>query len=92
MFELLVAGVGLATMVFGAYVAMFRHDLKSLLAYSTISHLGLITFLIGLDSPLAAVAAIFHILNRATFKAALFMTAGSSTTKPARATCASWPA
>ncbi len=76
LFELLVAGVGLATMVFGAYVAMFRHDLKGLLAYSTISHLGLITFLIGLDSPLSAVAAIFHILNHATFKAALFMTAG----------------
>ena len=76
LFELLVAGVGLATMVFGAYVAMFKHDLKGLLAYSTISHLGLITFLIGLDSPLAAVAAIFHILNHATFKAALFMTAG----------------
>ena len=76
LFELLVSGVGLSTMVFGAYVAMFRHDLKGLLAYSTISHLGLITFLIGLSSPLAAVAAIFHILNHATFKAALFMTAG----------------
>ena len=70
------AGVGLATMVFAAYVAVFKHDLKGLLAYSTISHLGLITFLIGLDSPLSAVAAVFHILNHATFKAALFMTAG----------------
>ncbi|MDP2004976.1 MAG: monovalent cation/H+ antiporter subunit A [Rubrivivax sp.] len=76
LFELVVAGVGLATMVFGAYVAMFKHDLKGLLAYSTISHLGLIVFLIGLDSPLSAVAAVFHILNHATFKAALFMTAG----------------
>jgi multicomponent K+:H+ antiporter subunit A len=76
LFELLVAGIGLATMVFAAYVAVFKHDLKGLLAYSTISHLGLITFLIGLDSPLSAVAAVFHILNHATFKAALFMTAG----------------
>jgi len=76
LFELLVAGVGLATMLFAAYVAVFKHDLKGLLAYSTISHLGLITFLIGLDSPLSAVAAVFHILNHATFKAALFMTAG----------------
>jgi multicomponent K+:H+ antiporter subunit A len=49
---------------------------QGLLAYSTISHLGLITFLIGLASPLSAVAAVFHILNHATFKAALFMTAG----------------
>ncbi len=76
LFEGIVATVGLATMVFGAYVAVFRHDLKSLLAYSTISHLGLIVFLIGLSSPLSAVAAVFHILNHATFKASLFMTAG----------------
>ena len=55
---------------------MFKHDLKGLLAYSTISHLGLITFLIGLDSPLSSVAAVFHIVNHATFKASLFMTAG----------------
>ena len=74
LFDLLVAGAGLATMVFAAFVALFKHDLKGLLAYSTISHLGLITFLFGLDSPLAAVAAVFHILNHATFKAALFMT------------------
>ena len=76
LFEYVVVTVGLVTMVFGAYVAIFKHDLKGLLAYSTISHLGLITFLIGLDSPLSAVAAVFHILNHATFKAALFMTAG----------------
>jgi len=76
MFEVIVAGTGLVTLVFAAYVAVFRHDLKSLLAYSTISHLGLVTFLIGLASPLSAVAAVFHILNHATFKASLFMTAG----------------
>ena len=76
LFMVLVAGTGLFTMTFAAFVAIFKHDLKGLLAYSTISHLGLITFLIGLGSPLAAVAAIFHILNHATFKAALFMTAG----------------
>jgi multicomponent K+:H+ antiporter subunit A len=49
---------------------------QGLLAYSTVSHLGLITFLIGLGSPLSAVAAVFHILNHATFKASLFMSAG----------------
>jgi multicomponent Na+:H+ antiporter subunit A len=57
-------------------VAIFKHDLKRVLAYSTVSHLGFITFLIGLGSPLSAVAAVFHILNHATFKAALFMSAG----------------
>jgi multicomponent K+:H+ antiporter subunit A len=76
LFGSIVAPVGLATMVFGAYVAVFKHDIKGLLAYSTISHLGLIVFLIGLNSPLSAVAAVFHVLNHATFKASLFMTAG----------------
>jgi multicomponent K+:H+ antiporter subunit A len=76
LFEYVVCSVGLATFVFAAYVAIFKHDLKGLLAYSTISHLGLIVFLIGLDSPLSAVAAVFHVVNHATFKASLFMAAG----------------
>ena len=67
---------GLCTLVLGAYAAIFQQDLKGLLAYSTISHLGLITLLLGLNSPLATVAAIFHIINHATFKASLFMAAG----------------
>ena len=72
----LVSFTGLATLLFGAFMALFQHDLKGLLAYSTISHLGLITLLFGLDTRLAAVAAIFHIINHATFKASLFMAAG----------------
>src|SRR6185503_16259314 len=67
---------GLCTLLLGAYTAIFQHDLKGLLAYSTISHLGLITVLLALNSPLATVAAIFHILNHAAFKASLFMAAG----------------
>ena len=76
LFTYVVTTVGLVTFVFGAYVAVFKHDLKGLLAYSTMSHLGLITFLLGLDSPLSNVAAVFHIGNHATFKASLFMAAG----------------
>src|SRR5215218_4271489 len=72
----IVGTAGLCTFVLGAYMAIFQHDLKGLLAYSTISHLGLITLLLGLNSPLAAVAAIFHMMNHATFKASLFMGAG----------------
>lgn len=72
----LVTTTGLVTLVLGAYLAMFKHDLKGLLAYSTVSHLGLITLLFGLGSPLAVVAGVFHILNHATFKASLFMAAG----------------
>jgi multicomponent K+:H+ antiporter subunit A len=72
----LVGSAGLITFILGAYLAIFQQDLKGLLAYSTISHLGLITLLIGLDTPLGLVAAIFHIMNHATFKASLFMAAG----------------
>jgi len=68
--------VGVVTLTFGAYQAIFRHDLKSLLAYSTVSHLGLITLLLGIGTPLGAVAALFHVINHATFKASLFMAAG----------------
>jgi multicomponent K+:H+ antiporter subunit A len=73
---MIVSLTGLITLLLGAYIALFKHDLKGLLAYSTISHLGLITLLLGLNSDLAAVAAVFHIINHATFKASLFMAAG----------------
>lgn len=72
----LVSMVGLITMTLGAVTALFKHDLKGLLAYSTISHLGLVTLLFGLDTRLAVVAAVFHIMNHATFKASLFMAVG----------------
>ncbi|WP_084620272.1 monovalent cation/H+ antiporter subunit A [Devosia chinhatensis] len=72
----IVTYTGLATLIFGAYAALFQRDLKGLMAYSTISHLGLITTLLGMGTPLAAVAAIFHIANHATFKASLFMAVG----------------
>ena len=72
----LVASAGLITFILGAFLAVFQQDLKGLLAYSTISHLGLITLLIGLDTPFGQIAAIFHIMNHATFKSSLFMAAG----------------
>ena len=71
-----VSGVGMITLIVGAVVALFRHDLKGLLAYSTISHLGLITALAGMGGQGAILAAIFHIANHAIFKASLFMAAG----------------
>ena len=72
----IITGAGMCTLLLGAFTAIFQHDLKGLLAYSTISHLGLITVLLGIGSSLAVVAAIFHVLNHATFKASLFMAAG----------------
>lgn len=72
----IVTTAGLITMVLGAVIALFKHDLKALLAFSTVSHLGLITMLLGTGTAFGALAAVFHILNHATFKAALFMSAG----------------
>ncbi|MFK7751352.1 MAG: monovalent cation/H+ antiporter subunit A [Sedimentitalea sp.] len=72
----IVATTGLITMVMAAVIALFKDDLKGLLAFSTVSHLGLITMLLGFGTKAAAVVAVFHIINHATFKAALFMSAG----------------
>jgi len=72
----IIGGAGLCSLVLGAYAATFQQDMKGVLAYSTISHLGLITLLLGLNSSLALMAALFHIVNHATFKASLFMAAG----------------
>ncbi len=72
----IIGGSGLCSLLLGAYAATFQRDMKGVLAYSTISHLGLITLLLGMNSRLALVAAIFHVINHATFKASLFMAAG----------------
>ena len=76
LYTVIVSSVGLITMLFGAWVALFRHDLKSILAYSTISQLGLLVMLLGFSIKMAAVGAVLHIINHAAFKAALFMSAG----------------
>lgn len=72
----IVTFVGMLTMLIGGIAALFQHDLKGLLAYSTISHLGLITALAGIGTDAAIITAVFHIVNHAVFKASLFMTAG----------------
>lgn len=72
----IVSCVGMVTMLLGAYGALRKTDLKALLAYSTISQLGLITMLYGFGTQGAALAATFHIFNHAMFKAGLFLVAG----------------
>src|SRR5690606_8230788 len=72
----MVGGVGLTTLLIGAYVAVFQTDLKGLLAYATISNLGVIPLLSGLNSKFASVAAVCHILTHASFNASLFTAAG----------------
>lgn len=72
----LVGGAGVCTLLIGSFFAIFQHDMKGLLAYSTISHLGLITVLMSIGTPLSVVAAVFHTMNHAIFKASLFMAVG----------------
>jgi len=85
-----VSGVGIFTLFWGSFNAVRQTDLKALLAYSTISQLGLIMSLFGLGSAAlnvdyrldsviytqATFAALFHLVNHSTFKGALFMVIG----------------
>lgn len=85
----LVAGIGILTLFWGSFNAVKHTDLKGILAYSTISQLGLIMSLLGLGAAslhystidagfytVAVSAAVFHLLNHATFKGSLFMMVG----------------
>ena len=85
-----VSGIGLITLLYGSINAVRQTDLKALLAYSTISQLGLIMSLLGVGSAAmyfengaqsavygaAIFTAIFHLFNHSTFKGALFMVVG----------------
>ena len=68
--------VGGITMVYAALHSLFRTDLKGILAYSTISALGILTFLIGLGTKEALIAASTFIIAHALYKATLFLVAG----------------
>ncbi len=72
----LVTVFGGITMVLGAALALPQHDLKKLLAYTTISALGMITLLIGLGTVLAVKAAMVFLLVHSLYKGSLFMVAG----------------
>ncbi|MCC4722504.1 Na+/H+ antiporter subunit A [Salinicoccus sp. RF5] len=79
---------GLITMAWASFNAIRKDDLKAVLAFSTVSQLGLIMSLLGLGAlsvvtganeeyfSIAVVAAVFHLINHATFKGALFMVTG----------------
>lgn len=73
----LVTGVGAATMLLGAYLSLFNTNLKRILAYSTISSLGILTLLLGLGVSGAIKAAMVFLLAHALYKCALFMVAGT---------------
>ncbi|UOY02586.1 hydrogen gas-evolving membrane-bound hydrogenase subunit E [Blastococcus sp. PRF04-17] len=68
--------VGLSTAVAGAFMALREHDLKAILAQSTVSQLGLLIAVIGVGTPVALAAAMLHTFAHALFKATLFMLVG----------------
>jgi NADH-quinone oxidoreductase subunit L len=69
-----VAIIGAATAIFAACIGMVQHDIKRVLAYSTVSQLGYMFLACGVG---AYAAGIFHLLTHAFFKALLFLAAGS---------------
>lgn len=73
----LVGGIGAVTMLAGGILSVFQSDLKRLLAYSTVSALGMIVHLLGMGSPLAVKAAMTLLLAHAFYKGALFLIAGA---------------
>ncbi len=75
--EVTLVALGLTTLIVGGMLALRQSDLKALLAYSTISQLGLMIALYGLGTELATAAATMHLLCHAVFKGALFLVAGS---------------
>lgn len=72
----MVTFTGILTMCYGSIMAIRQRDLKALLAFSTISQLGLITSLLGVSTETAVIGAVFHIINHAAFKGSLFMVTG----------------
>lgn len=68
--------VGVVTMFLGAYFSVTQTDLKAILAYTTISALGILVLLIGIDTDLSIKAAMLFLFVHAFYKAALFMVAG----------------
>ncbi|UFT97849.1 Na+/H+ antiporter subunit A [Radiobacillus kanasensis] len=75
-FFIVVGGIGILTLCWASFLAIKQTDLKGILAFSTISQLGMIMTMLGIGTEVAVFAAMFHILNHATFKGSLFMIAG----------------
>jgi NADH-quinone oxidoreductase subunit L len=79
--QLTVAIIGAATALLAAFIALTQHDLKRVLAYSTVSQIGFMFLAAGCAGPavpaLAVTAALFHLFTHAFFKAVLFLSAGS---------------
>ncbi len=69
--------IGGATALLGAIIAITQTDLKRILAYSTISHLGYMFLAMGTGTLIGATAGMFHLITHAFFKALLFLCAAA---------------
>lgn len=72
--QLLVASIGLITLLMAGFTAMTQHDIKRILAYSTVSQIGYMFLGLGVG---AWSASVFHLMTHAFFKALLFLAAGT---------------
>lgn len=77
LWTMIIAPVGIVTMLTGAVMAVVQHDLKKLLAYSTISTLGALVMLLGFGDPFSLKTALFLVLVHGLYKGSLFMIAGT---------------
>ena len=70
-----VTGLGLASALLGAFMALFQDDLKRLLAYDTVSQMGMLAVGFATATPAGVAGAVYHLANHALFKSLLFLCA-----------------
>jgi len=68
--------IGLISLIFAAFMLYQRRDIKRLFAYSSIEHMGLITFAFGMGGPLANFAGLLHMVMHSLTKSAIFFSVG----------------
>ena len=68
--------LGLASLIFGAFMLYRRRDIKRLFAYSSVEHMGIITFAFGMGGPLANFAGLLHMTMHSLTKSAIFFAVG----------------
>ena len=82
--------LGAISLVYGAVAALVQHDAKRVVAYSSLSHLGLIVIAIAVGNPLALAGAMVYMVAHGLFSAALFMLSATSKSAKKRVRCCGW--
>jgi hydrogenase-4 component F len=72
----LMVAMGLASLIFAAFMLYRRRDIKRMFAYSSVEHMGIITFAFGMGGPLANFAGLLHMTMHSLTKSAIFFTVG----------------